>query len=311
MSKIIVSGAGGLVGSELLPLLESAGHEVARVVRKHSDVGGGDMWSRRDLVPWDPVEGELDAAALDGAGAVVHLAGENVAARWNALRKERIRQSRIDGTKLLCEKLAEMSRPPKVLVCASAIGYYGDRGDETLTEDSPAGEGFLPDVCREWEAATAVAADAGIRVIRLRIGIVLSPKGGALKKMLGPFKMGAGGKVGHGDQYMSWISIDDLAAVIVHCIEDESISGAVNAVAPGAVINKVFTKTLGRVLRRPTMFPLPAFAARAVFGEMAEALLLCSARVVPRVLVESGFEFAHTELEDALRHLLGKPGSQP
>jgi uncharacterized protein (TIGR01777 family) len=307
MSKVIVSGASGLVGSELLRLLQDGEYEVSRLVRKQSDIGGGDMWSRRDLVPWDPVAGELDAAMLEGAEAVVHLAGENIAVgRWNNARKKKIRESRIDGTRLLCEKLAEMPTSPKVLICASAIGYYGHRGDEALTEESPAGEGFLPDVCREWEEATEAAVTAGIRVIRLRIGIVLSPRGGALRKMLGPFKMGAGGKIGDGRQYMSWISLDDLAAAIVHCIEDESISGAVNAVAPEPVTNKVFTKTLGKVLRRPTMFPLPAFAAKIIFGEMAEAMLLCSSRVVPKVLPGSGFEFAHPELESALRHQLGK-----
>ena len=307
MPKIIVSGASGLVGSELLPLLGDGQYEVSRLVRKQSDIGGGDMWSRRDLVPWDPVTGELDAAMLEGTEAVVHLAGENIAVgRWNNARKKKIRESRVDGTRLLCEKLAEIPTPPKVLICASAIGYYGHRGDESLTEESPVGEGFLPDVCREWEEATEAAAKAGIRVIRLRIGIVLSPRGGALKKMLVPFKMGAGGKVGDGRQYMSWISLDDLAAVIVHCIKDESISGAVNAVSPEPVTNKVFTKTLGKVLRRPTMFPLPAFAAKIIFGEMAEAMLLCSSRVVPKALADSGFEFAHPGLESALRHQLGK-----
>ncbi len=300
MSKILVSGATGLVGSELLPLLEAGNHEVSRLVREYSAVDDGAVF-------WDPLEGELDAAALEGVEAVVHLAGENIAAgRWNEARKNRIRQSRVDGTRLLCAKLAEMPVPPKVLISASAIGYYGERGADELCEEAEAGEGFLPDVCREWEESTEAAAAAGIRVIRLRIGIVLSPRGGALKKMLTPFRMGAGGKVGQGNQYMSWISLDDLAAVIVHCIEKESISGAVNAVAPEAVTNKVFTRTLGKVLKRPTMFPLPAFAAKLAFGEMAEALLLCSSRVVPGVLAESGFEFAQPDLESALRHLLGK-----
>ena len=307
MAKVVVSGASGLVGSELLPLLQARGYGVLRLVREQSVIGGGDMWSKRDLVPWDPVAGELDVAALEGTEAVVHLAGENIAAgRWNATRKERIRESRVAGTKLLCSKLAEMPNPPGVLVCASAIGYYGDRGDESLPEDAPAGEGFLPDICREWEAASSAAEHAGIRVVRLRIGVVLSPKGGALKKMLLPFKMGAGGKVGSGRQYMSWISIDDLTRVILHCIESDSLSGAVNAVAPASVTNKEFTKILGRVLVRPTMFPLPSFAARMVLGEMADALLLASAKVEPAALEKSGFEFEHNDLEGALRHLLGK-----
>ena len=256
---------------------------------------------------WDPAAGELDPDALEGVEAVVHLAGENIAAgRWNAVRKERIRESRVAGTKLLCSKLAEMPHPPKVRVCASAIGYYGDRGDESLPEDAPAGEGFLPDVCREWEAASSAAEHAGIRVVRLRIGVVLSSKGGALKKMLLPFKMGAGGKVGSGCQYMSWISIDDLTRVILHCIESDALSGAVNAVTPAPVTNQEFTKTLGRVLVRPTLFPLPPFAARLALGEMADALLLASAKVEPAVLKASGFEFEHSDLEEALRHLLGK-----
>jgi len=300
MSKILVSGATGLVGSELLPLLQAGDYGVSRLVREYSAVDGADVF-------WDPAAGELDAAALEGVEAVVHLAGENIAAgRWNNARKKRIRESRVDGTRLLCARLAEMPTPPKVLISASAIGYYGERGADELAEEAGAGEGFLPDVCREWEESTEAATAAGIRVIRLRIGIVLSPRGGALKKMLTPFRMGAGGKIGKGNQYMSWISLDDLAASILHCIENESISGAVNAVAPEAVTNTVFTKTLGKVLKRPTMFPLPAFAAKLAFGEMAEALLLCSSRVVPGVLNESGFEFAHPELEGALRHQLGK-----
>ena len=300
MASVLVSGASGLVGERLLPLLEARGYNAARLVREYSAVSQEDVF-------WDPAAGELDSDALEGVEAVVHLAGENNAAgRWNAARKERIRERRVSGTKLLCSKLAEMPHPPKVLVCASAIGYYGDRGDESLPEDAPAGEGFLPDVCREWEAASSVAEHAGIRVVRLRIGVVLSPKGGALKKMVLPFKIGAGGKVGTGRQYMSWISIDDLTRVILHCIESDALSGAVNAVTPAPVTNQEFTKTLGRVLVRPTLFPLPPFAARLALGEMADALLLASAKVEPAVLKASGFEFEHSDLEEALRHLLGK-----
>ena len=300
MASVLVSGASGLVGERLLPLLEARGYNAARLVREYSAVSQEDVF-------WDPAAGELDPDALEGVEAVVHLAGENIAAgRWNAVRKERIRESRVAGTKLLCSKLAEMPHPPKVLVCASAIGYYGDRGDESLPEDASAGEGFLPDVCREWEAASSAAEHAGIRVVRLRIGVVLSPKGGALKKMLLPFKLGAGGKMGSGRQYMSWISIDDLTRVILHCIESDALSGAVNAVTPAPVTNQEFTKTLGRVLVRPTLFPLPPFAARLALGEMADALLLASAKVEPAALKASGFEFAHSDLEEALRHLLGK-----
>ena len=300
MASVLVSGASGLVGERLLPLLEARGYNAARLVREYSAVSQEDVF-------WDPAAGELDSDALEGVEAVVHLAGENIAAgRWNAVRKERIRESRVAGTKRLCSKLAEMPHPPKVLVCASAIGYYGDRADESLPEDAPAGEGFLPDVCREWEAASSAAEHAGIRVVRLRIGVVLSPKGGALKKMLLPFKLGAGGKMGSGRQYMSWISIDDLTRVILHCIESDALSGAVNAVTPAPVTNQEFTKTLGRVLVRPTLFPLPPFAARLALGEMDEALLLASAKVEPAVLKASGFEFEHSDLEEALRHLLGK-----
>ena len=300
MAKVVVSGASGLVGAKLLPLLETGGYKVGKLVRGDSAVSGDDIF-------WDPAAGELESDSLEGVEAVVHLAGENIAAgRWNTARKARIRESRVDGTKLLAAKLAELPDPPRVLVCASAIGYYGDRGDESLSEDAPAGEGFLPDVCAEWEAASSAAEHAGIRVVRLRIGVVLSPEGGALKKMLFPFKMGAGGKIGSGHQYMSWISIDDLAAAIVHCIETDSLSGAVNAVSPEAVTNKVFTKTLGRVLRRPTLFPLPPFAARLALGEMADALLLASAKVEPDALKKSGFQFEYAKLEKALRHLLEK-----
>ena len=295
--KILVTGASGLVGSALVPLLAGGGHEVARLVR--SVPGAGD-------IRWDPDAGVLEARALEGFDGVVHLAGENIASgRWNAAKKRRIKESRVRGTRLLAEALAGLERPPRVLVSASAVGFYGDRGDEELTERSPAGSGFLSDVCREWEAATEAAEGKGIRVVHARLGVVLSRDGGALGKMLTPFRLGAGGIVGNGRQYMSWMTLDDTAAGLGHLLATETVSGPVNVVAPVPVTNREFTSTLGRVLRRPTVFPLPGFVARVVFGEMADALLLASTRVQPAGLLDSGYAFRHGSLEEGLRHVLG------
>jgi len=296
--KILVSGSTGLVGSALVPFLLTGGHQVARLVRSQPTAGGE--------VPWDPAAGRLEATNLEGLDAVVHLAGERITGRWTAAKKARIRSSRVQGTRLLAEALAGLKQPPKTLVCASAIGYYGNRGDEVLREDSPSGAGFLAEVCREWEAAARPAAEKGIRVVQLRIGVVLSPAGGALARMRTPFKLGLGGRIGNGKQYMSWIAIEDLTGAIHHALTNESLRGPVNAVAPRSVTNLEFTKTLGRVLGRPTLFPLPAFAARLAFGEMADELLLASTRVEPTKLVSSGYRFRAPELEGALRHLLGK-----
>jgi hypothetical protein len=256
-------------------------------------------------VYWDPAAGKIDAAALEGHDAVVHLAGENISQRWTAKQKSKILESRIRSTRLLVEALARLTNPPNVLVSASAIGYYGNRGDEILQEDSAAGIGFLPEVCREWEAATQPAAEAGIRVVNLRFGLILSPGGGALAKMFLPFKMGVGGVLGSGRQYWSWISIDDIIGVIHHALRNESLQGPVNAVSPNPVTNREFTKILGHVLKRPTLFPVPAFTLRLVFGEMADEMLLASARVQPAKLLNSGYDFRYPELEGALRHLLG------
>ena len=295
--KILVTGATGLVGSALIPLLAGGGHEVARLGR--SAPGASE-------IRWDPDAGALEASALEGFDGVIHLAGENIAAgRWNAARKRRIKESRVRGTLLLAETLAGLERPPRVLVSASAIGFYGDRGDEDLTEESPAGSGFLSEVCREWEAATEAAAAKGIRVVHARLGVVLSRDGGALAKMLTPFKLGAGGIVGNGRQYVSWITLDDTVAALAHLLATETVSGPVNLVAPAPVTNREFTKTLGRVLRRPTVFPLPGFVARVVFGEMADELLLGSTRVKPVNLLDSGYVFRHGSLEEGLRHVLG------
>jgi hypothetical protein len=242
---------------------------------------------------------------LEGLDAIVHLAGEPIASgRWNAIKKARIRDSRVQGTRLLCDALSHVSRPPAALICASAIGYYGDRGDEVLTESSSNGTGFLAEVCRDWEVATEPARQKGIRVVNTRFGVILSTGGGALAKMLTPFKMGVGGIIGSGRQYMSCISIDDCVGAIVHALNTNSLSGPVNVVGPAPVTNRVFTKTLGKILERPTIFPMPAFAARLAFGEMADELLLGSQRVEPKKLLESGYSFRQGDLETALRHVL-------
>jgi uncharacterized protein (TIGR01777 family) len=295
--KIAVSGATGLVGSSLTPVLKAEGRDVWRLVRQGSTVG-------KDIF-WNPDQGTIDAAALEGVGAVVHLAGENIASgRWTAARKERIRQSRVKGTELIANTLAKLQKPPKVLVSASAIGYYGDRGATILSEDSPPGSGFLSDVCRAWESATQPAADKGIRVVNIRIGIVLSTRGGALQKMLTPFRMGAGGKIGSGGQYMSWVSLQDLCRAISHVLQKDSLRGAVNAVAPSPVSNAEFTGALASVLHRPALIPVPAFAARLAFGEMADALLLASTRVIPSRLQASDFVFEDSEIRHTLERIV-------
>ena len=299
--KILVSGSTGLVGTALVPLLMTAGHEVVRLVRSKA------ASPSKEMVHWDPSHGSIDTAGLEGLDAVVHLAGEPIAkGRWNAEKKRRIHESRGPATKLLCEALAKLKSPPKTLVSASAIGYFGNRGDEILTEQSPPGSGFLVDVCRDWEEATAPAKLAGIRVVNLRVGVVLTPQGGALKEMLTPFKMGVGGIMGSGKQFWSWITLDDLLGSIVHSLNTEALAGPVNAVAPQAATNRDFTKTLGKVLNRPTIFPMPGFAARLLLGGMADDLLLASAQVKPARLEETGYVFRHPELETGLRHVLGK-----
>lgn len=294
---VAVSGSRGLVGSALVPFLTMGGHRVTRLVRGAP--------ANSDEAAWNPSRGLAEPSRFGGVAAVVHLAGENIAAgRWTPARKAGIRQSRVEGTRSLCESLARLAQPPKVFVSASAIGFYGDRGAQALTEESGSGSGFLPDVCREWEAATEPASQAGIRVVILRFGMVLSPAGGALQKMLPPFKLGLGGRIGSGDQFMSWIAIDDAVGAIHHALSVESLRGPVNAVAPTPVTNAGFTRTLARVLRRPAFMAVPSFAARMAFGEMADALLLASARVMPVRLRESGYHFRFPELEGALRHLL-------
>lgn len=298
--RIAVSGSSGLVGTAFTGFMEPAGHHIARLVRPGSAPG-------RARLSWDPESGAIDREGLEGLDAVVHLAGENIASgRWTAARKARLRGGRIAGTTLLSETLAGLSRPPRVLVSASAIGFYGDRGDEPLDEHEAAGRGFLPELSTAWEASTEPAERAGIRVVKLRIGIVLSPKGGALAKMLPPFRLGLGGRLGSGRQIMSWIALADLVRAIRFAIVTPTLSGAVNATAPGAVSNAEFTRTLARVLGRPAVFPIPGFVLRALFGELADEVLLAGARVLPRRLKEQGFRFEHPDLEEALRFELGR-----
>jgi len=297
--NILVSGASGLVGSSLIPALESARHSVRRLVRQRPEAGSPDIY-------WDPM-GQFDpVGGIEGFDAVVHLAGESVVGRWSRNKKARILNSRKQGTMTLASAAARSQQPPKVVVSASAVGYYGNRGDDMLTEESTAGSDFLADVARQWEAALAPATQAGIRTVMLRIGFILSPRGGGLARMLPPFRMGLGGRLGSGRQWMSWISITDVVGAIQHALAAEALWGPVNAVAPHPVTNAEFTRTLGRVLRRPTIFPMPGFAARLAFGEMADALLLASQRVQPVKLQSSGFQFRHPELEGALRELLAR-----
>jgi uncharacterized protein (TIGR01777 family) len=297
--KILVSGSTGLVGSALVPFLRSNGAEVRRLVRARP--------RRDDEIGWDAESGLLDPAKLQGFDAVVHLAGESIAGgRWSEAKKERIRKSRVLGTRRLSEAIASVERKPRVLVCASAVGFYGDAGERILDEASPPGEGFLPEVCRAWEAAADPARAAKIRVVHLRFGMILSGAGGALRTMLLPFELGLGGRVGSGAQWMPWVALDDAIESVRFAIAMEALAGAANVVAPEPATNARFTKTLGRVLGRPTILPLPAFAVRILFGEMGEALLLASTRAVPEVLPARGFRFQHPEIEGALRHVLGR-----
>lgn len=296
--KILVTGATGLVGSELVPALEGNGHEVLRVSRSERDGG--------QFVRWDPYGGFADEelAKIEGVDAVVHLAGESIAEYWSEEKKKKLRQSRVEGTKTLVEALAGLKSPPKVLVSASAVGYYGSRGDEKLDEESEPGEGFLPEICLDWEAEARKAEAFGARVVTPRIGIVLAKDGGALAKMITPFSFGLGGTVGGGDQWMSWISLTDLVRVLQFLINNDRISGAVNATSPNPVTNKEFTDTLGTVLNRPTIIPVPGFGIKLLFGEMGERLLLEGTRVYPKRLADAGFKFEYPELEAALRNEL-------
>jgi uncharacterized protein (TIGR01777 family) len=294
--KIVVAGASGLVGSALVSKLKAEGAEVTRLVR---------LAAKSGEIEWHPDRGSIDAPAMEGFDAVINLAGDGIAdGRWTEEKKRRILDSRVNGTRLLSETMANLSRKPATFINASAVGFYGSRGDELVDEDSGPGEGFLASVCRQWESATAPAEQAGIRVVKLRLGVILTKDGGIMGSMLRPFKLGLGGKVGSGQQVISWIAMDDVVAAISFILHTESLRGPINAVAPQPVTNEEFTKTLGRVLSRPTFMAMPAFAARLAFGEMADEMMLSSTRVAGKVLNDAGFKFQYPELEGAVRAML-------
>jgi uncharacterized protein (TIGR01777 family) len=295
--KIAIAGASGLVGSALIPVLERDGSQIIRLVRSTPKAGE---------IEWHPNQDEVKASTLEGFDVVINLAGENIAAgRWTDEQKRKIRDSRVNGTHLLSEAIAKMTQKPRAFLCASATGIYGDRDDETLDEQSESGGGFLAGVCREWEMACDPAVKAGVRVVNFRFGPILARDGGMLSKLLTPFKMGMGGKVGSGKQYISWIALDDAVSAITTAIKDESIHGPLNVVSPNPVTNEEFTKTLGHVLNRPTALAMPAFAARLAFGEMADEMLLVSQRVMPKRLNAAGFQFQYPELEPTFRRYIG------
>jgi uncharacterized protein len=293
--RVLITGASGLIGSALTESLEAQGHRVTRVVRSAA---------RDGEVRWDPTTGTIYTSQLNGHTAAIHLAGEPVAVRWTAAKKARILASRVQGTRLLSASLAELEQPPAVLVCASAIGFYGDRPGETLTEESVQGRGFLPQVVSAWEAAADPARAAGIRVVHLRFGIVLSGRGGALPRMLLPFRLGLGGPLGSGNQFVSWVALDDAVGAIIHAIEHDEVDRPLNVVSPRAVTSREFARALGRVLRRPAFCRVPACVIRLMLGEMGSELLLSSTHPIPDRLVASGFAFRYSNLDDALRHVL-------
>ena len=298
--KVLIAGSSGLVGTAVTSSLGKKGSAVSRLVRTTADPA-------KQEVEWHPNRGELDPSAIEGFDAVINLGGESIAeGRWTEEKKKRIRESRIQGTRLLSETMAKLSARPKVFLCASATGVYGDRGNEIVDELSPAGKGFLAEVCREWEEATQAATNANVRVVNLRFGPIFSSEGGMLEKLLPPFRLGVGGKIGSGEQYMSWVAMDDVVGVINFALENETVRGPLNVVTPNAVTNAEFTKALGKVLSRPTFFMVPAFAARLAFGEMADEMLLASQRVMPKRLNEAGYKFQYPEVEGALRHVLGE-----
>ena len=294
-SRILISGASGPIGAALVPALKAGGASVTRLVRKAT--------AGPDQIVWDPAQ-PLSPDLVSGFDAVIHLAGESIVGRWTAAKKRRILESRVQGTGHLAEAAAQASPPPRVFISASAVGFYGNRGDEILREDSPSGEGFAAGICRQWEAATQPAARAGIRTAQMRFGVVMSAEGGALPKMLTPFRLGLGGRMGNGRQWWPWVSVRDVVGAIQHVLHHESLSGPVNTVAPNPVSNAEFTRILASVLRRPALFPMPAFAVRIIFGEMGEELFLGSQRVEPAKLAASGYQFQHPDLKNALQEIL-------
>jgi uncharacterized protein (TIGR01777 family) len=297
--KVAVTGATGLIGSALVPFLTTGGHEVTVVTRRRGLPGS---------IHWDPAAGMIDHAGLEGMHAVVHLAGENIGTRWSEHRKRRIRDSRVAGTMFLAEALASLKRPPRVLVSASAMGIYGSRSDEVLAEDAPdtTPNDFLVELGRDWESANDPARAAGIRVVNPRFGLVLTPAGGALGRMLPPFLLGVGGPIGSGKQWVSWISVDDAIGAVLHALFTDDLAGPVNTASPEPVTSRIFAATLGRVLKRPAVLPAPAPALKLLFGEMADKGLLASQRLSPARLTGSGYSFRHPTLESALRHVLGR-----
>lgn len=301
MGRVLVSGVSGPIGSVLVPVLKASGAQITRLVRGDSGPPSPDEQGIR----WDPAQ-PLAADVLSGFDAVIHLAGESIVGRWTPEKKKKIRESRVMGTRNLAESLAQAKNKPEVLVCSSAIGYYGDRGDELLNEKSAPGTGFLSEVCTEWEEATRAASASGIRTVRMRTGVVLSAQGGALGKMLTPFRLGLGGRIGNGRQWMSWIDVQDMVGAILHIVKSDLLRGPVNMVAPKPVTNEEFTKTLAGVLSRPAIFPMPAAAVKLAFGEMGETVLLGSQRVEPMALVASGYPFRFRTLRESLGSLLKK-----
>jgi uncharacterized protein (TIGR01777 family) len=306
--RILVSGSTGLVGSALMERLPREGHEVVRLVRPETRRSGGNAGSVSSAaeVVWSPVDGNLGAGA-DGADAVVHLAGVSIAdGRWNDARKRALRDSRVAGTHNLIDALKRLKRAPQIFIAASAIGFYGSRGDEELTESSSTGSDFLAQTCQDWELESARAADLGARVVILRSGVILAKNGGALPRIALPFRLGVGGPIGSGRQWMSWIALEDVVGIVAYALTNAKMTGAFNVVAPQPVHNAEFAKVLGRVLHRPAIFPTPGFMLRLALGEMADALLLSSQRVLPRRIEEASYRFARPELEGALRSVLTK-----
>ncbi len=296
--KILITGSSGLIGSQLIPFLEKKGNEVYRLIRDRNKLGDSKLF-------WDPENKVLDIESLENFQVIINLAGENISSRrWSSKQKEKILQSRINSTSLLAEKLNEIENPPQLLISASAIGYYGDRGDEILTEKSEIGSGFLAEVVKNWEKSASIAQDRPIRKVYLRTGVVLSSHGGALAKILLPFKLGLGAVIGSGKQYMPWVSIEDVIQAIGFVIANEKISGPVNLAAPNPVTNYQFSKSLGKILSRPVLFKIPAFVLRGVLGEMADALLLSSSRVIPQKLIDNGYSFIHPNIDDAFKSTL-------
>ncbi|HJS98455.1 MAG TPA: TIGR01777 family oxidoreductase [Terriglobales bacterium] len=295
--NILASGTSGPIGGALLPALTAAGHHVTRLVRRPSR-GAGE-------IQWDPAK-SVAPETVSGYDAIIHLAGETIIGHWDARKKQRIRDSRINSTHNLAQALAQAAQKPRVLISASAIGYYGNRGDERLTENSRPGSNFLATVCRDWEAETKPVAEVGIRTVQLRIGVMLSMAGGALKQMAMPFRFGLGGIIGNGKQYWSWVALEDVVGAAQHALAHDGLSGPVNVVSPNPLTNIDFTRAIAQVLRRPALFPLPVFAVRLFFGQMGEELLLASARVLPTKLEASGYKFRYAELKSALVDILRK-----